>query len=179
MDDLTRLAGAARDGDEAALADFVVRTQAEVWRLCASLGDRADADDLTQETYLRAVPALRRFRAQSSARTWLLTIARRVCADHVRSSVRRRDLVRRAPRAGVQVDPAGVVSLAQLVDQLDDDQRDAFVLTQQLGCSYDEAAAILDCPVGTIRSRVSRARGHLVDALAADTEPGQAASGAS
>ena len=82
---MTRLALQARRGDEAALTGFVQRTQADVWRLAAHLVDRASADDLTQETYLRAVPALGRYRADAPARTWLLAIARRACADELRS----------------------------------------------------------------------------------------------
>ena len=49
-----------------------------------------------------------------------------------------------------------------LLDAIDPDRREAFVLTQVAGLSYDEAAIVLDCPVGTIRSRVARARAHLV-----------------
>jgi RNA polymerase sigma-70 factor, ECF subfamily len=52
-----------------------------------------------------------------------------------------------------------------LLDELPDDQRDAFVLTQLMGYRYDEAATICDCPVGTIRSRVARARASLADEL--------------
>jgi len=86
------LARAAAAGDPVATTAFVRRTQPEVWRVCARLGSRADADDLTQEVYLRALPALARFRGDASARTWLLQIARHVCADHVRRSTRRRAL---------------------------------------------------------------------------------------
>ena len=92
VDDLTRLALEAGAGDQAVLAALVRRTQAEVWRLCAHLVDPQAADDLTQETYLRAVAALRRFRGDSSVRTWLLVIARRTCADELRRRVRRRRL---------------------------------------------------------------------------------------
>jgi RNA polymerase sigma-70 factor (ECF subfamily) len=49
-----------------------------------------------------------------------------------------------------------------LLDMIDPDRREAFVLTQVAGLSYDEAAVVLDCPVGTIRSRVARARADLV-----------------
>ena len=71
MDAVTADAVLAGRGDEAALARFVRATQADVWRLCAHLGCRDDADDLTQETYLRAWRALPQFRAEASARTWL------------------------------------------------------------------------------------------------------------
>src|SRR3712207_9055802 len=90
VDDLERLAAAAVDGDPLAAAALVRATQSDVWRLCAALGDRQSADDLTQETYLRAFGALHRFEGRSSLRTWLLAIARRVCADAVRSRRRRR-----------------------------------------------------------------------------------------
>src|SRR5918911_1236676 len=91
-DDATDLALAARAGDTGASAAFVRSTQAEVWRFCAALVDPGAADDLTQETYLRAFKALPAFEGRSSVRTWLLGIARRVCADHLRMVVRRRRL---------------------------------------------------------------------------------------
>lgn len=171
MDELTRLAIAARDGDREALAQFVRRTQADVWRFCAHAGDRGAVDDLTQETYLRAIGSLRTFRAESSARTWLLSVAWRVCADAVRRNRRQRavlDRVRATTIESAVADPGGGVDLDDLVAALDPDRRSAFVLTQVLGLSYDEAAAVCDCPIGTIRSRVARARLDLVRAADAD-----------
>jgi RNA polymerase sigma-70 factor (ECF subfamily) len=61
-------------------------------------------------------------------------------------------------------DPSGEVALYDLLAGLDPDRRAAFVLTQVLGHSYAEAATICGCEVGTIRSRVSRARGDLIEA---------------
>src|SRR4051812_16042438 len=90
MDDLAQFAAGALDGDPLAAAALVRSTQSDVWRLCAVLGDRQSADDLTQETYLRAFAALHRFEGRSSLRTWLLAIARRVCADAIRSQKGRR-----------------------------------------------------------------------------------------
>lgn len=148
-----------------ALTAFVRSSQAEVWRLCAYLGDRDDADDLTQETFLRAINALPSFRRESSARTWLLSIARFTCADAVRRSVRQRRLVDRLAtrRIEAEPDPSGRADLESSIATLTDDRRAAFVLTQILGMSYAEAAQICDCPVGTIRSRVARAREDLVE----------------
>ena len=81
-------------------------TQGDVWRFCAHLADRARADDLTQETYLRAIPSLRRFRGDSTVMSWLLTIARRVVADELRREGRRARLERRLAIEGGP--PAGV-----------------------------------------------------------------------
>jgi RNA polymerase sigma-70 factor, ECF subfamily len=169
VDELTRLALAAGGGDRQALAAFVRRTQGEVWRLCVHLGDRDYADDLTQEVYLRAIPALARFRGDAPARTWLLAVARRTCADAVRQRRRRRALLGRLEtesviaRADLMADPGGRVDLDEMVRSLPPDRRDAFVLTQVLGLSYDEAATVCGCPIGTIRSRVARARADLIE----------------
>jgi RNA polymerase sigma-70 factor, ECF subfamily len=182
VDDLERLAADAADGDPIAAAALVRATQSDVWRLCAALGDRDSADDLTQETYLRAFGSLHRFEGRSSLRTWLLSIARRVCADAVRSRRRRRlTLVRddaelEALAAAPHADRvAQGVAVTDLLTRLEPDRREAFVLTQLLGLPYAEAADVVGCPVGTIRSRVARARGDLVDLL--DEQPGSRAHG--
>ena len=167
-DELTRLALAARDGDRVAFAGFVRRTQGDVWRLCAHLVDRQSADDLTQETYLRAVGAITRFRGDSSARTWLLSIARRVCVDAIRRRSRRRRALRRRGAEALEVpERAGEVELNVVLAGLSPDRRTAFTLTQVLGLSYEEAAQVAGCPVGTIRSRVARARADLLAAVTA------------
>jgi len=187
MDELAETAADAATGDPLAAAALVRATQSDVWRLCAALGDRQSADDLTQETYLRAFGSLHRFEGRSSVRTWLLTIARRVCADAVRS--RRRRPVTLVPDPGdleALGRPAGADGVAEsatvtdLLTRLDADRREAFVLTQLLGLSYAEAAEVADCPVGTIRSRVARARNDLVESLTqvnADGDQGDAAHG--
>lgn len=182
MDHLTRLLVAARDGDRVAFERFVAETQADVWRLCRYLGDAEDADDLAQETYERAVGSIHRFRADGSARGWLLTIARRTCVDHTRRAGRRRRLERAVlsnttagSLDGSVVDPdmTGRVDLDDVLVHLDPDRRSAFVLTQILGMQYDEAAEVLDCPIGTVRSRVARARRDLV-AMMRDPGPSSA-----
>jgi RNA polymerase sigma-70 factor, ECF subfamily len=179
MDELTHLARTAGRGDTAALAALIQRTQSEVWRLCAHLVDPAAADDLVQETYLRVIGALNGFRGDAPVRTWLLTIARRVCAAEVSARRRDRQISARltaAPSAGVgQAPEAGSQTVAALlIAGLEPDRRAAFVLTQMIGCSYAEAAEICDCPVGTIRSRVARAREDLIVMM---TEPGELPAG--
>jgi RNA polymerase sigma-70 factor (ECF subfamily) len=173
VDELTRLLLAGRDGDRDALTAAIRRAQPDVWRLAAHLVGRADADDVTQDVFLRAHRALPRFRAEASARTWLLTITRAACADSVRAAKRRRRLRDRLtgqPEQTAEAAADGVVGIEHLVSTLDDDRRAAFVLTQVLGCSYAEAAEVCDTAIGTIRSRVARARADLLDQLrAADT----------
>jgi RNA polymerase sigma-70 factor (ECF subfamily) len=169
VDAATRWALRARDGDAASAGAFVRATQVEVWRFVAALVDTGSADDLTQETYLRAFRALPQFAGRSSARTWLLGIARRACADHIRALVRRRRLDSRlAGEAPPHMpDPAGLLAADELLRRLPEDRRSAFVLTQMLGLSYAEAAEAEQVPVGTIRSRVARARTQLVEATRA------------
>lgn len=172
---VTSWALSAGRGDATALASFVRATQADVHRFLVHLSGPGDAEDLAQETYLRALRTLSSFEGRASARTWLLSVARRVAADAVRTAVRRprtRDLgedtqqtlERLAPRSGAQE----AVLLRALVDALPGDRREAFVLTQLLDLGYAEAAEVCGCPVGTIRSRVARAREDLVRALDAD-----------
>jgi RNA polymerase sigma-70 factor (ECF subfamily) len=171
VDDLTALLTDARGGDRVALTAFVRATQSEVWRLARHLVGPDDADDVTQDTYVRTWRALPSFRGDSSARTWLLAIARRACADAVRHHARRRRLrsrVHAEPVVTLGGDPAASgADLLELVDRLPAERREAFVLTQILGCSYDEAARIAGVPIGTIRSRVARAREALVEAIRA------------
>jgi RNA polymerase sigma-70 factor (ECF subfamily) len=169
VDPVTRSLLAARDGDRGAGSTFVRATQAEVWRVVAALAGRDAADDLTQDTYLRAFRSLPDFAGRSTARTWLLGIARRACADHIRSLTRLRRLENRLaaqPSQAPVADQAGLVGATDLLRELPDDRRAAFVLTQVIGLSYEETAEVEQVPVGTIRSRVARARAQLVDAVA-------------
>jgi RNA polymerase sigma-70 factor, ECF subfamily len=169
-DEVTGWALAARNGDLAARERFVRGTQRDVWRFVAYLAGPCAADDLAQETYLRALRSLPRFAGRSSARNWLLSIARRVVVDEFRAArVRPRRAETEDWQGAVeQAQPTGApgfdegVALAGLLAALPAERREAFVLTQTLGLSYAEAAGICRCPVGTIRSRVARARDELI-----------------
>jgi RNA polymerase sigma-70 factor (ECF subfamily) len=163
VDELAGWARAARDGDPVATGALVRATQVEVHRLCAHLVDPSSADDLAQETYLRALRALPSYEARAPFRPWLLSIARRTCMDALRRRSRRRRLLVRL-QGGLSdtvPDGSGDVGGSDLLSRLDPDRRSAFVLTQLLGVSYAEAATICNVPVGTIRSRVARARDQL------------------
>jgi RNA polymerase sigma-70 factor (ECF subfamily) len=163
MDEWTRLALEAQSGTESARTAFVCATHADVWRLCAHLGDVEWADDLAQETFLRVFRSLPTYRAEAPVRSWLFSIVRRVVADDIgRRQRHRREHAPAVPHAN---DHAGGVAAELMLDHLDPDRRSAFVLTQLWGFSYEAAASICECPVGTIRSRVSRAREQLLGML--------------
>jgi RNA polymerase sigma-70 factor (ECF subfamily) len=173
-DQVTRLAKSAGRGDQAALSQFIAATQRDVWRTVAYLADPGSADDLTQETYLRAIKSLPRFSGRSTARTWLMSIARRVVVDQIRYNTSRPrpahvvdlDDVLGAAGGGTRIE--NLVEIRILLDGLDPERREALVLTQVLGLSYAEAADVCGCPIGTIRSRVARARDDLAAAARED-----------
>jgi RNA polymerase sigma-70 factor (ECF subfamily) len=167
LDPATDAALRAATGDESAQRGFVRLTQPEVWRFVAGLVDPASADDLTQETFLRAFRALPSFEGRSTVRTWLLGIARRVCADHLRTVQRRRRFEARLPAAEPAPDHAGWLGARDLLRDLPEDRRAAFLLTQLAGLSYAEVAELEGVPVGTVRSRVARARAQLIEAVRA------------
>lgn len=165
-DPLQRYVEAAVEGDDVALAFFIRETQPAVWRLCTSLGSAGVEEDLVQETYLRALKALPTFRGEVPVQAWLLSIARRVCADDVRRRQRQRRLADRLDRLTLVEPVLDDESVDELLDGLDPDRREAFVLTQVMGLSYQEAADVMQCPVGTVRSRVARARADLAVTVA-------------
>ena len=163
------LLDAAAEGDGVALAELVRQTQPIVWSVCRALGTPGEEADLVQETYLRAI-ALARLVPRRGAGTRLVAVDRP-------SRVRRprppppapapADRQARAPRRPRPTSPP-TDSVDDLLEALHPDRREAFVLTQYAGLGYEEAAAVIGCPVGTIRSRVSRARADLLAAMRAD-----------
>ncbi|CAM5525018.1 RNA polymerase sigma factor [Streptomyces avidinii] len=171
---VTLLALAARAGDPGAVDQFVRALHRDVRRYVAYLSaDPQAADDLTQETFLRALGSLHRFEGRSSARTWLLSIARRTVVDSLRHKAARPKIADRDDwqTAAEQTQPRDLpgfedgVALAELLAAIPAERREVFVLTQVLGLPYAEAAVMLGCPIGTVRSRVARARSSLIDLL--------------
>lgn len=172
---LTSWALAARHGDSAAVDHLVRALHRDVLRYVSHLcADPQAVDDLAQDTFLRALGSLHRFEGRSSARTWLLSIARRAVIDSYRRAATRPRLsdvqdwqlaVELAQLRGLPGFDDGV-ALLDLLAVLPDERREAFLLTQLLGLPYAEAAEFADCPVGTVRSRVARARATLLDLLA-------------
>ncbi|MBJ6643319.1 sigma-70 family RNA polymerase sigma factor [Streptomyces griseoincarnatus] len=170
----TAWALAARGGDPAAVENFVRALHRDVRTYVTYLSaDPQAADDLAQDTFLRALGSLHRFEGRSSARTWLLSIARRAVIDSYRHASARPRLADTddwqtvaefaQPRGRLGFEEG--IALAELLEALPDERREAFVLTQLVGLPYAEAAELGDCPVGTVRSRVARARSSLIKSL--------------
>ena len=160
MDLLTSTALKARDGDRVALEGLMRLVQGDVWRLCKYMVDAQSADDLAQDALVKMIGSLHRVTAEHNVRAWTLGIARHMCLDEIRRRQRRRRLQKdyegTRPLVAARTDTS--IDLRELISSIDIDRRDAFVLTQLVGLSYEEVAAICECPIGTVRSRVARAR---------------------
>jgi RNA polymerase sigma-70 factor (ECF subfamily) len=169
VDPLNRLAHAAARGDTQALDKFIQATYQQVWHLCSTLVDAQSASDLAQEVVLKAVRALPGYRGDANARTWLLAITRHTCQDELRARYRQhrhhQPLTEGTQPTSTWNRPDQEFLVQDLLARLQSDRRTAFVLTQIIGLSYHEAAQVCDCPTGTIRSRVARARADLIRAL--------------
>lgn len=168
----------AQGGDESALAELLQRYRdpihAFVYRL---LGHHAAADDVAQETFVRAFLHLGRFRFRRGARfsTWLFQLARHAALDEVRRRQRQpttglddlaREPAARAPDAATQMANRELgEAIAQAVGGLPEDQRTALVLTEYHGQSASEVAAVLGCSVRGAESRLFRARQAVRDVL--------------
>ncbi len=167
VDRLDELALAARDGNRIALDRFTRATLADVSRMCWYLGDPDTAEELVQESYASMMRSLPKFRGDhtGSARAWLFRIVRNTCADATRRRQRQRAYRSFSGVPDVAGSPdEGWAEVVSLLSVLSDDRRQAFVLTQLLNLPYDETARVLDVPIGTVRSRVARAREQLVEA---------------
>ena len=137
------------------------------------LGDRQAMDDVLQEAYAKAFRALPQFRGESATGTWLYRIVYNACLDHLR---RERRLAEQPLETGLPATPdpgesaARREALAAALAALAPDQRAAVLLVDAEGLDYAAAARVLGVRVGTVASRLSRARASLRRALAAEPE---------
>lgn len=171
--DVEVLARLAAKGDDRAFEAVCRLLSDDVWRYCRALtGDRELAFEAAQETFARSVRAIRRFRGDGPVRVFFLVIARRSVAHVLRHELRQVGWPAGDDLPERQVgDPTGAVDVQALVAVLPPDLRHAFVLTQVLGLDYAEAARVAECPIGTIRSRVFRARERLMAAIRLAEQP--------
>ena len=133
----------------------------------------AQADDLVQDTLVKALANVDRYEPGTNLRAWLFTILRNHYYSQLRKSKREVEDAegRHAARIAVRPEQDGSVDLEDFkvaFAQLAPDHREVLTLVGASGCSYEEAAAICGCAVGTIKSRVNRARSKLSALLYVD-----------
>lgn len=164
----TALVRRAAEGDEPAFELIVRRHTDSVWRYARTvLHDDGSAEEAVQDTFLKAHRALATFRGEAALRTWLISICHRACLDRLRR--KRLDVVpleQVREQRGREEQHDLRLWLEQAVAELPDDERQAFTLVHVLGYSREDAAQIVEVPPSTMRSRVSRARERLADAMA-------------
>lgn len=137
----------------------------------------AQADDLVQDTLVKALANVERFEPGTNLRAWLFTILRNHYYSQLRKAKREVEDAegRMAARLSVRPEQDGSVDLEDFkvaFQQLQPDHREVLTLVGASGCSYEEAAEICGCAVGTIKSRVNRARRKLTEILGLDNEDG-------
>ena len=165
-----------RAGDRRAFEDLVRDQQHRVYGLALRmLGNVAEAQDVAQEVFIRAHRGLAEFRGDARLSTWLYTIASRLCLNRLAGSERR--LVRHGEEALAQMPDArpgpdeailrGELeeALHRAIGELPEERRVVVLLRDVEGLAYEEIAEILELPVGTVRSRLHRARLDLKDKL--------------
>jgi RNA polymerase sigma-70 factor (ECF subfamily) len=173
------LVARAAAGDRDAFTEIVRRYQSRVYNLAITLGvARADAEDVAQDVFIRVYRAIDRFRGDALFRTWLYQVTiNAVRSHHGAASARSFAAVPRddgdAPPAEPAVDDPFARRLAdrQVIDRalatLPDEWREAVTLRDVEGLSYREIAELTGAPIGTVESRIFRARQQLRSALAA------------
>lgn len=160
-------------GDQQAIVELVTRFQGQVFGLCyRMLGQRQDAEDVVQETFIRVIHSLHRFDPQREFEPWLLTIAGNRCRTFLARRQRRpapHPLVDQLADGNAEAQRAGQLEEeVQLgLQQMRAEYRRAFLLFHRQQLSYAEIAERLDCPLGTAKTWVHRARRQLVEFLSA------------
>ena len=164
----------AREGDVSAFEDLVRAYQADLWRFTYSYTrDRALAEDATQEAFIRAYRFLPTSRGDSRFTSWLFRIARNCALDIIRSRKSQEDRALRAPDPIGPPDPVTRLELQTALSAVSDDHREPFLLNEVFGLSYQEAADVLRVRVGTVKSRMHRARAAMMGALAVEEDAGE------
>ena len=160
---------------EAAFGELVVRYRRRLFAVCLRvLRSPADAEDAVQETFVKLARSADGFRGEAKLSTWLYRVARNVCTDRVRHDARR-PATPVEDVAAVSDEPDAddhlaaretAMAIQDALAHLDERSRTLLLLIAVDGLSYAEAAEVVDLPVGTVKSRVSRARVRLGELLA-------------
>ncbi len=179
----------AKAGDVTAFEELIDAYQKKVFNLAFRIiGNCDDAADLAQETFVRIFKAISNFKEQSSFSTWVYRITTNVCLDEIRRRKNRTvlsldedihtddgDMKRQVESDELRPDEAAereevcrIVNKA--ISMLPEDQRLVITLRDIDGISYEEIAKIVDCPSGTVKSRINRARLALKNLLSSERE---------
>lgn len=177
MDD-RELVGRARRGDREAFTQLIVQYQVPLYNMALRMvGGPDDAADITQEAFLRAWEKIRSLR-EAPFKSWLFQIAANLCYDHFRRG--RRYGVMPDEEQGGKVVGLGLAApdpqeraeanernrlVREGIAALDQEMRIAIILRDVNGMSYDEIASVLRVPLGTVKSRIARARAAIQDRL--------------
>jgi len=175
LDDITL--AAAKRGDKRAFARLVERFEQPVFALLGRMlrpsGRESLVDDLAQETFVRVFRALPQFGSdgRNNLKGWILTIATRLALDELRRPSRTEPLSPDLVARDLAPDCHGIgAAITRAVAELSPEQRAAFLLRELHGLEYGEIAAAMNVDVGTVKSRLSRARAALRAALESDHE---------
>ena len=177
MDEL--LLRRAREGDPEAFERLMTPLEGLIWRVCWHyMGERQAAEDCGQETMLRIWRGLASYREDSGLESWAYRIAANCCLDALRKRKREKALSMENlaeqgfdppdPKADTEEQVLAGVEQAQLreaIALLPEEQRDALVLTQLEGLSYERTAQMLGVSEGTVKSRINRAKARLREML--------------
>ncbi len=172
-DDLRQLICRCLAGDQRAMLTLVDQFRGQVFGLCyRMLGHRQDAEDAAQETFARALKNLRSWDSEREFEPWLLAIAGNRCRTAISRRMRRpQPRMLNEPVPSRAPDMQAARQLAEEVDlalaTLREQYREAFVLFHQHELSYAEIAEAMDCPIGTVRTWIHRARRELIQFLQA------------
>lgn len=181
------LVKAAQRGQIGAFNELILHYQSQVYNLAYHiLHDPAAADDATQEAFISAYRAIKKFRG-GSFRSWLLRIATNACYDELRRRKRRPTvswdefgdmdkeanphLVNGGPKPEESVQQQELHALLERsIAKLPKHHRTTIVLIDRIGLSYEEAAKVMDVALGTVKSRLARARKEMQSLLQAERE---------
>lgn len=173
----TELVARVQHGDKSAFDLLILKYQHRIIKLVGRyVREPADALDVTQDAFLKAYRALPNFRSESAFYTWLYRIAINTAKNHLVAAARRpSDVDLGSNEDGEQFEIEDMQSTLETpehlllteeigqtvidaIGKLPDDLRTAILLREVDGLSYEEIATVMDCPIGTVRSRIFRAR---------------------
>jgi len=179
----------AKAGDVAAFEELIEGYQKKIYNLAYRiLGNYEDANDMAQEALIRIFRSIANFKEQSSFSTWVYRITTNVCLDEIRKKKNKKvisldeeihmddgEMKRQIMSDDIQPDAAAELEelrtlVSDAINSLPEDQRLVITLRDIQGLSYEEISSVLDCPSGTVKSRINRARQALKNVLSTRRE---------